>query len=512
MYHRAEVVVKIRCKARLRDADFIQFVAANLRDESLPFSASPTTAMASLIVGSMRYPVDDFAAGYDYSSHAMTSNSSPRLDRRSSSAIWRSRVRARQHRQPRTGTRHPWLRGHRRRATPSWRGSTTPPASISTDPGHPELPRDPEHHASAIAAAEVLRRAGRDDRSDVSLTVEKGLPLSGGQGGSAASAIAGAFAVNALLGRPLLANELLLAALVAEERVAGRHLDNLAPALLGGIVLVRSIEPLDVVRLPTPARAAIRRSSIPTCDFAPPTRAPCCPTSVDLPTAMAQAAPSQRWCGPLHRATWRSSAARSTIGSPNRRAPAAPRFRRRQAAAIDAGALGCSIAGGGPSSFAMVDGDDVAERTLAAMLAAYDAAGVSATGRVARVDERGARTRAGPTHDSDPPDVTTSSSRASSASSAATRSASSIPRPACPACGGLLELLHCGRAARSRAPSALRRAPSRDERAGRIGRLAISRARAAVGDQRSDRHRTPRATRPCSTARASPSGPVLSVC
>src|SRR3954463_1922482 len=119
------------------------------------------------------------------------------------------------------------------------------------EPGHRDLPRDATRHTSAIAATEVLRRAGKTDVG-VAIRLDKGLPLAGGQGGSAASAIAGAVAVNALLGAPLEWPDLLRAALVAEERVAGRHLDNLAPCLLGGIVLVRSVEPPDVDRLPTP--------------------------------------------------------------------------------------------------------------------------------------------------------------------------------------------------------------------------------------------------------------------
>src|SRR5689334_11260053 len=63
------------------------------------------------------------------------------------------------------------------------------------DPGHSELSSDPLRHAAAIAASEVLRRADAD-RVGVALRVTKGLPLAGGQGGSAASAAAGALATN----------------------------------------------------------------------------------------------------------------------------------------------------------------------------------------------------------------------------------------------------------------------------------------------------------------------------
>ncbi len=84
------------------------------------------------------------------------------------------------------------------------------------------------------------------------IDVVKGLPLSGGQGGSAASAAAAAVAVNALLGSPLPKADLLGACLAAEEAVAGRHADNVAAALFGGVILVRSLDPLDVVALPYP--------------------------------------------------------------------------------------------------------------------------------------------------------------------------------------------------------------------------------------------------------------------
>lgn len=258
------------------------------------------------------------------------------------------------------------------------------------DPGHPELPRDPTKHSSAIAAAEVLRRVGATDIG-VSLRVEKGLPLAGGQGGSAASAIAGAVAVNALLGAPLSQHDLLLAALVAEERVAGRHLDNLAPALLGGIVLVRSIDPLDLVQLPAPPSLRIVLAH-PDMRLRTADARAVLPSVVDRATAIAQA-------GAVAKMVWAfcsgdvgqlRGAIDDRIAEPAR-ASLLPGFLDAKLAALDAGALGCSIAGGGPSSFALTDGDAAAEQVLAAMLDAYQRAGVNATGRIARIDERGAR-------------------------------------------------------------------------------------------------------------------------
>ncbi|MEP6766140.1 MAG: homoserine kinase, partial [Gemmatimonadaceae bacterium] len=124
---------------------------------------------------------------------------------------------------------------------------------VMLDSGHADLSSDPEKHACAIAANAVLQRAGATGVG-IALSLKKGLPLSGGQGGSAASAVAAAVAVNALLPElnidTLDAHGLLSACLVAETAVAGRHLDNIAPSLLGGICCIRSINPPDVARVP----------------------------------------------------------------------------------------------------------------------------------------------------------------------------------------------------------------------------------------------------------------------
>jgi len=96
------------------------------------------------------------------------------------------------------------------------------------DAGHPDLPTDPSRNAATIAASEVIRRASAvgDGRwamgkpIGIAIRVGKGLPLSGGQGGSAASAVAGAVAVNALLGGQLGQLDVLASAFAAERTVS----------------------------------------------------------------------------------------------------------------------------------------------------------------------------------------------------------------------------------------------------------------------------------------------------
>jgi homoserine kinase len=260
------------------------------------------------------------------------------------------------------------------------------------DAGHSDLPTDPSRHTAGLAAQYVLRSAGSRSRArGVALRVHKGLPLSGGQGGSAASAVAGAVAVNALLGNPLDKLELLAAALTAEERVSGRHADNVAPSLFGGIVLIRSLDPLDVVELPVPdelcvvlvrpdqqLRTAHARSVL--------------PAAVDRSVALHQAAQVGAIVAALAGADYDllGRAIDDRIAEPAR-ARLLPGFSEAKAAALEAGALGSSISGAGPSVFALVRGPAIGHRVGEAMLAAYADRGQRAQFRITRVDREGAR-------------------------------------------------------------------------------------------------------------------------
>lgn len=112
-----------------------------------------------------------------------------------------------------------------------------------------DLPTDPDENTAGIAAREVLKKL--DNPGGVEIKLKKGLPLGSGLGSSAASAAAGAFAANYLYGSRLTKEDLILPATKAEEKVSGFHADNTAPSLLGGAVLVRSTDPIDVVSIGT---------------------------------------------------------------------------------------------------------------------------------------------------------------------------------------------------------------------------------------------------------------------
>lgn len=121
---------------------------------------------------------------------------------------------------------------------------------ITGDDG--KLPLVAEKNTVSASVQHYLKYIGREDLG-VEIALHKKMPIGSGLGSSSASTVAGLFAINKLMGEPLTAKELVPFAMKGEELACGYgHADNVAPAIMGGFVLVRSYDPLDVISLPTP--------------------------------------------------------------------------------------------------------------------------------------------------------------------------------------------------------------------------------------------------------------------
>jgi len=253
------------------------------------------------------------------------------------------------------------------------------------------IPREPARNTASVAAKAMLEMLG--DTRGVALTITKGLPLSSGLGGSAASAAAAVVAVNALVGGRASMNQLVAAALIGEGLGAGgAHPDNIAPAICGGFVLVRHPNPPDIVRLPVPQGL--------TCVVIHP--------DLEVETAKARALLGttvpikdavQQWANlgalvhALHTGDFDllGRSLEDSIAEP-RRAPLVPGLASIKKAAMDAGALGASLSGSGPSIFALCRDRAAADRVAAAMTAAVSAAiGGESQVYVSSISSRGAR-------------------------------------------------------------------------------------------------------------------------
>ena len=113
------------------------------------------------------------------------------------------------------------------------------------------LPMDPVKNVATVAIDVMLDQLGSEQK--FSLTFLKKIAPGSGIGSSAASAAGAVYGANELLGRPFTDLELVPFAMMGEKTASGSaHADNVAPALLGGFVLVRSYQPLDIIRIPGP--------------------------------------------------------------------------------------------------------------------------------------------------------------------------------------------------------------------------------------------------------------------
>ena len=228
------------------------------------------------------------------------------------------------------------------------------------------LPRNPEQNTVSAVVINFLKHLGKEQ--GVSIELYKKMPFGSGLGSSSASAVAGLVAINELMGQPLSREELLPFAMEGERLACGNaHADNVAPALLGGMVLVRSYKPLDVVRLPVPDGISIALLY----------------PHVEIPTKEARRILKQHI--PIQDAVtqWGNVAGLvagfctnnpELIGRSMQdvviepiRAMLIPHFYEMREIATANGALGFSISGSGPSVFALCKGEETAHKVAQAL-------------------------------------------------------------------------------------------------------------------------------------------------
>ncbi|XP_047067777.1 homoserine kinase-like [Lolium rigidum] len=270
--------------------------------------------------------------------------------------------------------------------------------SAVTSPSRPHLAarlsRDPLRNCAGIAAAAALRALGVRSHA-VSLALAKGLPLGSGLGSSAASAAAAAKAVDALFGSLLSPHDLVLAGLESEKAVSGFHADNIAPAIQGGFVLVRSYDPFTLVQLPCPPALRLCFVLV-TPEFEAPTakmRA-ALPKKVDIGHHVRNSSQAAALVAAVLQgdaAGIGSAMSSDGIVEPTR-APLIPGMVAVKAAALEAGALGCTISGAGPTAVAVIEGEEKGEEIARRMVDAFWSAGkLKATATIAHLDRAGAR-------------------------------------------------------------------------------------------------------------------------
>lgn len=253
------------------------------------------------------------------------------------------------------------------------------------------LPREAARNTAGISIQRYLQHIDRTDVG-IDLLLTKQMPLGSGLGSSAASAVAGVFAINELLDRPLQTIDLLPFAMEGERIACGSaHADNVGPSLLGGFVVVRSYNPLDVIKLDTPAgmHATLVHPDI---EVNTKDARFILKNEVSLKNTIIQMGNVAGLVAGLMKPDYDliSRSMVDVIIEPVR-AILIPQFGEVKQAALDNGALGCSISGSGPSMFALCRDAETAQRVGQAMQEAFLAVGITSEVYVSEINRQGPR-------------------------------------------------------------------------------------------------------------------------
>jgi homoserine kinase len=259
---------------------------------------------------------------------------------------------------------------------------------ITGDQGR--LPLEGNKNTAGVAVLAFLQAIGSNQGVEIEL--HKKLPLGSGMGSSAASSVAALVAINHLMNEPFTREQLLPFAMEAERVACGSaHADNVAPSLLGGFVLIRGYEPLDVASIPVPdklyATLVHPHLELKTEDS----------RRVLKPMIMLKDAITQ-WGNiaglvvglmkPDYELIGRSL--KDVVAEPIR-SVLIPGFHALKSEALKAGALGCGISGSGPTLFALSTDAVIAQNVGEAIQREFEKMSLKSEIYVSKVNEAGAK-------------------------------------------------------------------------------------------------------------------------
>jgi homoserine kinase len=251
-----------------------------------------------------------------------------------------------------------------------------------------DLPMETQKNVAGVAALALVNAVNPDFGFEIE--IHKKIRAGSGIGSSSASAAGAVFGINELLGRPYTKHQLVDFAMKGEAVASGsEHADNVAPCLLGGFTLVRGYNPLEVIRIESPADlyAIVLHPHIElkTSD----SRAVLSPT-VGLKEAITQWGNLGGFIAGLYTADYGllGRSLQDVIVEPLRKR-LIPHFDAVKQAALDQGALGAGISGAGPSIFALCKGESTALAIKKAMCESYAETGLLFDLHVSKINAMG---------------------------------------------------------------------------------------------------------------------------
>ena len=251
-----------------------------------------------------------------------------------------------------------------------------------------DLPLDVHQNVAGVAAMALLE--AHPSEYGFEIEINKRIKAGSGIGSSAASSAGAVFGINHLLGSPYTKHELINFAMQGEKLASGSaHADNVSPVLLGGFTLVRSIAPMDVIKLPTP-KELVAVIIHPKIELKTSHARAILKKTVTLKSAI------QQWgnLGALVSGLYSDDydlISRSLVDEiiEPYRAMLIPEFAKLKEASMNAGALGCGISGSGPSVYALTKGFENAENVGQAMRKVMQKLGIDFEVHVSKINEEG---------------------------------------------------------------------------------------------------------------------------
>ena len=251
-----------------------------------------------------------------------------------------------------------------------------------------DLPLETEKNVSGVAALAMLEEVETDFGFEIE--IYKNIKAGSGIGSSAASSAGAVFGINELLGRPFTRKELVKFAMQGEKLASGNaHADNVAPCLLGGFTLVRSSNPLDIIKIDSPselyATVVHPQIELKTSDARSVLK-----QTVSLKSAITQWGNVGGLVAGLYTNDYEliGRSLHDEIIEPIR-SMLIPGFDLIKKTAYENGALGSGISGSGPSIFALSKGKETAEKIAKAMSKVYDEINLPYEIHVSKVNPEG---------------------------------------------------------------------------------------------------------------------------
>ena len=253
-----------------------------------------------------------------------------------------------------------------------------------------KLPFETELNVAGVSALAMYQELEPDCGFEIE--IKKNIKPGSGIGSSAASAVGSVYGINALLGSPLNKTQLTQFAIKGEALASGsEHADNIAPALFGGFTLVKSVNPLEILQIPSPDNLYITIIH-PQIEIKTAISRAILPKNVPLKNAIIQWANVGSFIHSLHTSDYplMKRSLHDVIIEPHR-SKLIPHYNEVKQQTLNVGALGTNISGSGPSIFSLCEGIENANKVGDVMRNIYSNTGIKFDVHISKINTQGVK-------------------------------------------------------------------------------------------------------------------------